>query len=327
MDPVTWWQSADLLGRLVVAGTLAVAAVLKLADLPGLRATLYLSRWTRSWVPQLSVTLPVVELALAAALLGSTTGRPAAAVAVVLLAAFIVYLTADRTAGQGCDCFGRRSRSSRGAGIVRDVVLIGLLSPGLLMPALVRGTPDPAWGVPADLEPWADGAAVVVIAGLVIRAFRRAERGRRREGRPPAPATGPAVRRAPDLDLATPDGDRVRLDDVVVAGGGVLVFVEPGCGVCELLVPSVTERPDAYLVVAARDPDEVSAWAKLHEAPASQVLVDVDGVVADRYGLTATPGACRVDGGGVLVDAAGRPAARLAVGVDAVRDLLRPRSP
>jgi uncharacterized membrane protein YphA (DoxX/SURF4 family) len=318
----------DLLGRLVVAVAFGWAAVGKLADLPGLRATLYLSRLTRPWVPQLTVALPGVELVLAVSLLAARAGFVAALGSAALLAAFVAYLALDRAAGQGCNCFGRRSSStSRTAGIVRDLLLLAAL-----VPALVRGPAADRWGVPAGGEPWWGLAGAVGVAIVFWWAFRRpvparvrTGSGRRRVGVPTEPPVEPVRRPAPPFDLAALDGGRLALAELAARPGGVLlVFTEPGCALCEVLVGELAGRPDTIYLVGG-DPAEVAAWAGAHRLSPSMVAADPDGAVADAYRATAVPAACRVDATGLLVDAAGVPVARPAVGPDAVRALAFPR--
>lgn len=317
-------QLVDLAGRLVVAGAFAWAAFAKLADLPGLRSALYLSRLTRSWVPQLTVLVPAVELGLAALLLATRPAWTAALPAAALLVAFTVFLatfpaTFPATgphAGQACSCFGRRGRSSPRGGMLRDVLLLAAL-----VPALGRGPAAGRWGVPPQLEAGFGGVASVLI-GIVIAAavrrdrFSRRPSGRRRAGTPPVPP--PSVRvEAPLVEVPALDGSQVRL-----APGGVLLFVEPGCELCAALLPQVAGRVDVT-VLAAGEAADVAALAVRYSLDAARVAVDVHGAVADAYAVPATPAACRISAEGILVDAAGRPVARLAVGVDAVEVLLR----
>jgi hypothetical protein len=326
----TGLQAADLVGRLVVAGAFGLAAALKLADLPGLRTTLYLSRITRPWVPQLTVALPVIELGCAAGLLGVRSGWPASVLAVMVLLAFIAFLAADRTAGEGCNCFGRRSGTSRRAGIVRDVVLIAALAP-----ALLRGPAGARWGIPSGTEPGAGVAAVIAVAVLLVWAFRRdrrlrratVERGRRRAGRPATAALPPSGRVAPDFDLPDLAGGRLRLADVLAgaqpAGSWTpVVFVEPECSACAGPLGRLADRT-TVLLVASGDRAEVTALAQRYRLTGwSRVAVDLDGAVADAYRVRSTPSACLLDPHGVFRDAAGVPTERLAVGPDAVTALI-----
>jgi len=324
-------EGLDGVGRLVVAGALAWAAVAKLADLAPLRATLYLSRWTRPWVPQLSVAVPGTELVLAVALAGRDTGRVAAAAALALLVVFGVYLAFDPSARQGCHCFGGPTPTGRGAGLVRNALLAAAL-----VPALVRGPGASRWGVPAGAEPWAGGLALTAIAVALTWGVRRAgRRGRRGRtgGREPgrrragvAPGLPSAVRReAEPFDVPALDGTRLASDVLARRPEGLLlVFVEPGCGLCEALLPDLAGCADAVVLAAVERAEEAVTWANAHGLPADRTAADVGGRIADTYRVPANPAACRVDATGALVDADGAPVARLAVGPDAIRALLRP---
>jgi hypothetical protein len=279
-----------------------------------LRSTLYLSRWTRPWVPQLTVLLPAVELGLAAPLVTTRPAWGAALAAAALMGSFTVFLAVDPVAGEGCTCFGRRSHASRRSGIVRDLLLLAALAP-----ALLRGPSALRWGVPERVEAAflaASALAVVGFVGWSIRRDRASRRsGRRRTGIPPVPP--PTVRvEAPAFDVPALDGSRLRR-----AGDGVVLFAEPGCDLCAAILPEIAGRPDVTVLVAG-EPADAAALAARYALDPARVGVDTDGAVADAYAVPGTPAAARVGADGILVDAAGRPVARLAVGPIAVRALL-----
>lgn len=313
----------DLAGRLLVAGAFGWAAAGKLADLPRLRAALYLSRLTRPWVPQVSVLLPATELVLAAGLTGARSGWASAAASGVLLVAFTGYLALDPSAARGCHCFGGRTATSRRAGILRNVVLLAVL-----VPAVARGPSAGRWGVPAAAEPWAGAVAAIGVLLGTWWAFHRdgaaRSSGRRRAGVPPVPAPQ-ARREAVPFDVPSLAGGRLRLADLAARPEGVLlVFVEPGCGLCEALLPAAAGRADVAVLVAVDDPAQAAGWAADHGLAPSAVGIDLAGAVADAYRVPAVPAATRVDVRGLLLGATGTPTARPAVGPDAVRRLLEP---
>lgn len=322
LDPVRLVDLVDLVGRVVVAVAFGWAAIAKLADLPGLRATLYLSRLTRPWVPQLSVVLPAVELALAALLVTGRTAWPAAVAASLLLLAFTAFLATDARAGEGCNCFGRHSRSAtRRGGVLRDLALLAAL-----VPALARGPGAARWGMTGPLEmPFLVLSAVLAMLAVAwgFRRDRTARRGgrtpgRRRSGMPPVP--GPPVRRElPPFDVPALDGSRLRR-----AALGGIVFVEPGCGQCAAVLPLTSGMPDVAVIVVAGEPAAADVAARYALDPA-RVGVDPDGGVADLCEVPAIPAAGRFTPDGVLHDGTGRPAPRLAVGAEAVRALLSSR--
>jgi hypothetical protein len=115
--------------RIVLAGVLAVAAVAKIADrraLPGLLRALGLAE---PWDARLATGLPIVELAVAVALVGALHSPVPAIAAVGLLGAFTVFLVAGARRGVPCPCFGavRTANGGTAAGaVLRNGVLIAL---------------------------------------------------------------------------------------------------------------------------------------------------------------------------------------------------------
>jgi len=135
---------------------------------------------------------------------------------------------------------------------------------------------------------------------------------------PPAPGLRPGDE-APAFALPALDGTRVRLED----SQGVerlLVSWNPSCGFCRQLleplkaweakVPLSTLR---MLVIARGDTGEMAAAGFR-----STVVMDHDGSVSRAFGMTGTPMA-------VLVDARGRVASEVAVGADAILQIVQHR--
>jgi uncharacterized membrane protein YphA (DoxX/SURF4 family) len=314
-------EIVDLAGRTATAGALGTAAVLKLADLPGLYGTLQRSRLARPFGPYLLPALPGAELAVAGCLLLPRTAWPGCLLAAALLASFTLYLAADPGAARGCDCFGTRLRASRRRGVVRDLLLLAALA----VP-IARGPGAARYSVPARAElcvaaAWASAVMVCVI--LATRRHPRSRRtadgplpsGRRRAG---VPAQQPVAtrREAPPFDLPSLAGGRLVLAELMVLRP-VLLFVETGCGRCEAVLPEAAARPDV-VIVAAGPAGDVACLAARYGLNPGRIALDEDGTVADAYRLPAVPGACRITADGVLADARGRPTRRLAVGEEDV---------
>jgi hypothetical protein len=146
--------------RIVLALVLAAAAVAKIADraaLPGRLRAMGIA--PRSSVA-IARALPVVELAVAIALVAVPGSSLPAAAALALLLAFTVFLLATARRAVPCACFGtvRTTRAvSTPAAIVRNGVLLGL---GVLATGSVDGAR--AGGTVAIAAVAAAGAALAV---------------------------------------------------------------------------------------------------------------------------------------------------------------------
>jgi peroxiredoxin len=125
---------------------------------------------------------------------------------------------------------------------------------------------------------------------------------------------------APAFALPDPDGTRVALDDLRAASMPVLlVFMDPNCGPCTALVPSLARwqeqhRETMTLVLVSRGtPDENRAKVAGHDG--LLVLLQTDREVAEAYQAHGTPGAVVVRPDGTI----GSP---VAMGAEAILHLL-----
>jgi len=144
----------------LLAGSFATAAVAKLRDRRGLRATLR-TLGAPAW---LEFAVPAVELGLAAALLAGA-GRVAAACAFALLAAFSAVL--GRLGTVPCRCFGAGSDGDPRSGQVRNALL------GVAAAALVVWPAAAVWAVPVrEMLGAATVAAGLSCVWLLARAQR-----------------------------------------------------------------------------------------------------------------------------------------------------------
>src|SRR5436190_7971658 len=93
--------------RLGLAAVFVVAALAKLADLPGSRRALEDFGVPSGLVPAGAVALPICELIAAVLLIPASTARAGAVLAVVLLLAFIAGIAAALRRGKTpeCHCF------------------------------------------------------------------------------------------------------------------------------------------------------------------------------------------------------------------------------
>lgn len=133
-------MSAGLLAvRLLLAAVFAVAGAAKLADRDGFHLSLTELGVPRPLVPAVAWLVPLVELAVAAALVPTSSARAAAGATVVLLVVFSLAMTRVLVRGErpDCGCFGRALSSRLGPGtLARNAVLatfavaVALAGPG-----------------------------------------------------------------------------------------------------------------------------------------------------------------------------------------------------
>ena len=309
-----------LAARLTLAVVFATAGLAKLVDRSGSRRALADFGVPRPLTAPGAVVLPVAELAVAAGLLARFSARVGATVALVLLAAFSVAIAAQLATGRApdCHCFGRlRSTRLGPVALLRNAVLA-------VLAFLVAGwEPGPAPGrvLSWSGEPWPTAGLVVSalcgVTGLFILRRVRLAALPGRGGRPGL-ALGSA---APAFALPALSGETRTVEGLVGAGRPVvLVFTDPHCGPCRVLLPEIGRwqrelRGLARLaVVSGGDADESRERTQGYHLDQSEVLLD-DGVVAQAYGVDGTPSA-------VLIGADGHIASPVAMGAEAIGRLV-----
>ena len=257
--------AALVMGRLLLAAVLAVAAVAKLRDL---RASRHAARefGVPVWLaPAVGIALPFAELAIAAGLVADPSAYLAALAAAALMATFCLAIAANLSRGRTpeCNCFGRVHSAPAGrATLARNVTLTALA----LGVAAGSGDPVPALAL---------GAA---IAALLVPALAAARRGVRAE---PAPEPdGPPV--------GAPAPEFPALPALLVPGRPVLLlFTDRDCGPCRELAP------------------EVGDWRRQLAGRLEIAVLENEPEVADSYRATATPSAVLIGADGrIAADAA-----------------------
>jgi hypothetical protein len=304
-----------LVARLLLAAVFAVAALAKLADPSGTRASLRgfgLPAWAAGpgvWA------LPFVELAVAGLLVPADTARVGAVAALALLVVFSAVLARELVRGENvnCNCFGALSAPSASRALVRNGVLAGAMAavavagPGRVISAAVAAAAVVA-------------AALGWIAWQVLRqhrlappALRQEDAGARRPGRPALPLEPGDP--APRFALPDAHGAWRTLDDLLVSGRPlVLAFSDPDCAACD----GLPERLAAWQ--GARRGELAAALvsrASQEDGSFEPVLTQSEHEVAHLYGAWHVPSA-------LLVAPDGTVASPLAVGESAIELLLRP---
>jgi len=316
-------DSVLIAARLGLAAVFFVAAFAKLADMPGSRAALEGFKVPARLVGAGSLALPAAEITSATLLVIAPTAQFGAALAVLLLLAFVGAIAAAlrRGAAPDCHCFGQlHSRPAGAETLARNGVLAAV--------AVFVLAAGPGPGVDSWLT--ASSGAVVALAATALLAILLAyacftlwRDNRRLTGR------GVPSHQLPTLEAGqlVPEFDAIDVSGVSVTSGAlldggrrsVLVFTSATCGPCVGLLPELARWRQmltgrlAIHVLAAGDE---AANRRLSEAHGMPVLLDQDGRVARAFGVHATPSA-------FVIDETGRVASPVAAGAPSIEGLIR----
>lgn len=335
-----------VLARLILAGVLILAALTKLGDRPGSRQALTDFGVPPSLVASLATMLPLVELGAGLALVPVASAWWGALAALVLFTVFLAAIGYQLARGRrpDCHCFGQLHSAPIGwTTVVRNLVLAALAGvivarpgrdPGPSVLALLDGV-TPVVGLSLGLAVVAVIAAAVngwLLTNLVQQNGRLLLRLDALEARLPAsPGSGaesapvPAPSRsiglpAPAFTLPSLGGASVTLDQLRSNGTPLLLlFMDPGCGPCEGLLPEVSrwqrEHADRLGVAIISRGTRQRNEGKFARAGIGRVLLQEGDEVSTQYSTEATPSA-------IVVDGAGRIASPVAAGADAIRRLV-----
>ncbi len=305
--------------RLLLAAVFVTAAVAKLGGRSSLVETLQaFGVSTRAARPP-AVLLPLVELAVAAALVPAATARYGAFGAAALLAVFTAAVAYQLLRGRqpACNCFGRLTSAPIGPETVaRNAVLLAAAC------FVARGGQAPS---PTPLQAIVAGLGLLVVAEtvLLIALLRRHGRLLARSAEPAGPeaAAGlPLGADAPEFELPDLEGELVSLRTLRERGLPVLLlFSDPACGPCSALLPRIgrwqREHDSELAVVVVSNGADDDNRASASEHGLTQVLRQEGHAVGLAYGANGTPM-------GVLVDLEGRVASPVAAGANAIDALV-----
>ncbi len=345
-DPSSIALSSAVLGaRLALAAMFAFAGVAKLRD-PGGTASMLQD----FGAPQLAArpfarALPLVELAVALALVPYATAFWGSLAALCLLAAFTAAIGANLLLGRKpeCRCFGAVAAAPIGAWTLgRNAVLLAVAAAiGFALPATSDGVVYATLRVELG---WAIATCVLLTllslqTFLMVQILRQQGRMLLRleqiEGAdlpldldrfaPQAPQAGlPIGSPAPDFALpsidARDDGAAVTLQALRTGGKRVaLFFAHPACGPCGALVPQIAawqrDLASALTVAVISEGTAGENRRLFAEHGMRNVLIQTEHEVSDAYRSWGTPAA-------VIVEADGTLASGVAAGADAIRELI-----
>jgi uncharacterized membrane protein YphA (DoxX/SURF4 family)/peroxiredoxin len=333
-------QGVLLAARLVLAAVFVVAAVAKLVDLPGSRRSLEQFGVPVRLGPAVAVVLPLMELAVAVALVPVGSAWIAALAATALLLALTAGVAAALARGveAECHCFGRVSSRPVGpATLARNLALVGVALFVVVAGAADAGTSATGWvGELSTFDAMAVGVGTLLALGLAFNAaflfqlFRQngrlwaeLEELRAATGRGSGSGPVPEVQLGefmPAFELPDLAGRLHELEDLLDDGNGLLLFfTDPGCSACDPLLPEVARRQrdpgDGPRPVLISVGDADRNRAKVSEHGFELVLLQEDFELPRRLGINGMPGA-------VVLDSEGRVASEPALGAERVGALL-----
>jgi peroxiredoxin len=321
-----------LFARLLLAAVFVVAGVAKLADREGSRRAVADFGVPSALAAPLGILLPLAELAVAAALIPTSTAFWGAVGALVLLLLFVAGIGANLARGRrpDCHCFGQLHSSPAGwSTLARNGVLAAIAA--LLVWRGLEGEVGPSvigWiGALSTAQLLVLAGGTVVLALLAVQWFflfgvlrqngRLLARLNAVEERLAAAGLAPSengAHRTSGLAVGSPapafalqdlDGEEVTLDGLRARGKPVmLMFTDPSCEPCMDLLPDVGRWQQQYAgkltiaLVGRGSVEENSAEASEHGV--ENVLLQEDWEVADAYEIDATPGAVVVSPEGII---------------------------
>ncbi len=339
---------ALLIARLLLALVFAVAAVTKLADRVGSRQAIADFGLPAALATPLGILLPLAELAVAAALIPTSTAWWGAIGALALLLLFVTGIAVNLARGHkpDCHCFGQLHSAPAGwKTLARNGILAAVA--GFVVWQGYHGGAGPS------AVSWLAGLStsqfVALIVGLVVlsvvaaqwwflvhllrqngRLLMRIEAleiglGARgtlpsQNGAAQPPVGLPIGASAPDFSLSGLYGETLTLESLRALGKPVMLFfTDPNCGPCNTLLPEIgrwqQEHAEKLTVslISRDDPEENRAKAAEHGL--QHVLLQEDREVSEAYQAYGTPSA-------VLVQPDGTIGSPVVGGAEAIRALL-----
>lgn len=334
----------SLIVRLLIAATFSVAGITKLADPQGTRKAILdfgLPTWASSPV---AILLPLAEFAVAVLLIPFSTVPWGSLGAIALLLLFITGISVNLVLGRKpeCNCFGQLHSMPIGwPTLARNCALVG-------------GAVFVFWeghnGSLMNVVGWSKGLSnaetvgiflgtivLVVMAGQGWLAFHLLRQNGRLMSRMDAletqvgsgiasarPAAGlPIGSPAPAFELPL-QSERLKksvtLDTLRAKRRPIiLIFSDPDCGPCSALLPDIArwqrEHASTLTIALISRGSQKANHVKIGEHRMKYVLLQKDREVAAAYKANGTPGA-------VLVGSDGKIASFLAMGSQAIADLI-----
>jgi uncharacterized membrane protein YphA (DoxX/SURF4 family)/thiol-disulfide isomerase/thioredoxin len=314
--------------QVLLAVVFATAGVGKLLDRAGSRTALTAFGVPDAAVPVTSYVLPAAELATAIALVFHATARWGALAALVLLMGFTFGIARALSRGEApdCHCFGQIHSAPAGRGTLARNAVLAVLAAVVVVHG--PGTSLDAWveaRTAAELAAVAIGIVTAVLATVCVRLWLdkrelSRELDREREVTALFPPGLPLGAEAPPFTLEDTQGHAISLHALLEPGRPLaLVFISPGCGPCEALLPdlarwqaTLAERLTIGLVSTGDVLDNYEA----QRLGLTNVFLQDGDEIMKAYRVESTPSA-------VMVSSDGRVASSVTLGGAAIEPLIR----
>jgi uncharacterized membrane protein YphA (DoxX/SURF4 family) len=313
--------------QFLLAGVFLLAGTAKLFDLTASRRAVIDFGVPESAGRVVGTALPVVELATGLALIFHPTARWGAAVALVLLLAFVAGIANALRQGKDvdCGCFGPvYSATASTATLIRNAVLAALAF------VVVLEGPAPALDDWVAARTAAELVAIAATIGLLalgalswILWSKTRTLQRTLDERPehaPVPEGLPLETRAPRFALPDKHGAIHTLDSTLAEGRRVvLVFMDAGCGPCKAIGHKLARWQEVFadrLTVTVISAGSVQLADGVWDEYGIDALFDARDEVSRAYLLKSTPTA-------LIVEPDGRIGSAPSAGVHGVEVLMR----
>jgi peroxiredoxin len=309
--------------RFGLAAVFLVAALAKLADMPGSRRALEGFGVPARLVPVATVLLPAAELASAILLVLLPTALVGAAFAVALLTGFLAGIGAALRRGiaPDCHCFGQlHSKPAGKETLVRNGVLEAI---AVFVLAAGPGSSLTRWLDSSSGDRVALAAVALLAILLAYVALSLWQENRQLTSRGAQSQAMPVLevgQPAPSFTAVDLDGEKISSGELLEgAQRTVLVFTSATCGPCVELLPELARWRELLVgrlnihVVAAGD----EATNRRHsEEQGIPLLLDSRNEAWSAFAVVGTPSAIEVDESGYV-------AAPTAMGAPAIEGLIR----
>ena len=341
--------TALLIARLLLAIVFVVAGLAKLADRAGSRQAVIDFGLPKFLAAPIGILLPVAELAVAAALIPTSTAWWGAVGALALLLLFVAGIGINLARGRkpDCHCFGQLHSAPAGwSTLVRNGALAAVAGFILWQGREGAGSSAVSWlGALSTVQLLALVGGLLVLGllaaggwflvhllrqnGRLLVRIEALEARLDSGGAAPEPEEAPEAQseaglpvgtEAPAFSLQGVYGERLTLDALRARGKPVMVFfTDPNCGPCMALLPEIGRWQHEHAekltisLIGRGTPEENRT--KCAEHGVINVFLQEDWEVSEAYQVPGTPSA-------VLVQPDGTIGSPMAAGPEAIRSLL-----